>query len=169
MKKTFLIAIISLVTISNSFCQTKMEDIKELIALIHKEKALDESYDVFIKMLKPQMEKYRASYKNNNALMDSLIQDEITFSKRFYSENMPLIYDRLFSHNEIKEYLKFYKTTAGQKLINSQSVIQKEMMDSVSKYISGMKEKFKAKLEEGNSETNVYKLDSAKAKEIKIG
>jgi hypothetical protein len=167
MKKTFLIIIISWFTISKGFCQTKMDDIKELISIVYKEKTSEESYDAVVKMMKAQMDSYKKFNTNNNAYIDSIMQDAFTFAKKLNKDNMPLIYDRLFTHDEIKEYIRFYKSAAGQKLIDSQGAIQKELMDSISKYILGIQAKFKAKLEERYADTTTYTNDSIKGKESK--
>ena len=56
--------------------------------------------------------------------------------KKIMDEDMVGIYDRYYTEQEIKDLIRFYKTKTGQKLINSASDIQNELMNIIkTKYL----------------------------------
>jgi len=75
--------------------------------------------------------------------------------KRMINEDMVAIYDKNFAENEIKDFINFYKSPSGQKLVNTQPEIQKEIMTVfIQKYLPEIQKATKAKMEEMKAKTN---------------
>jgi hypothetical protein len=69
--------------------------------------------------------------------------------KRMIDEDMVAIYDKNFSETEIKDFIAFYQSSSGQKLVNTQPELQKELMTVfVQKYLPEIQKATKAKMEE---------------------
>ena len=58
-------------------------------------------------------------------MKSSMMQTSLEFSIKLTDEEMAL-YDKYFSQNEINDFIAFYKSPAGQKLIKAAPEIQKE-------------------------------------------
>jgi uncharacterized protein len=70
-------------------------------------------------------------------------------AKRMMDEDMVVIYDKYFTESEIKDYIAFYKSSSGQKFVNTTPLIQKDLMTVMfQKYMPEMQKAIKEKMEE---------------------
>jgi uncharacterized protein len=64
-------------------------------------------------------------------------------------EEMVTIYDKHFTHPEIKDIIIFYETPTGQKMLKETPAITKEMMDAMlTNHLPGFQERVTKKIEE---------------------
>jgi hypothetical protein len=128
MKKTIFLSIILAVSTLTAFSQTKQESIKELFCLMKTESMFDKLVFPFQNVQKDSVSK---------GLTGSLMNSIKPMFKKIMDEDMVGIYDRHYTHQEIKYLIRFYKSKTGQKLINTAPDIQNEIMNVVkTKYMS---------------------------------
>ena len=118
MKKIILVSIIFALTTFTAISQTKQESIKKLFSLMKTESMLDNFVIPFQGLQKDS---------TSEVLMSSLKP----MLKKIMDEDMVELYDKYYSEKEIKDFIRFYKTKTGQKLITTSPVLQKEIMNIV--------------------------------------
>jgi hypothetical protein len=70
-------------------------------------------------------------------------------SKKIINEEMPLIYDKHFTHKDIKQLIKFYKSPIGQKMLDKTPELTKDLMNLImTKQLPELQDKFSKKLME---------------------
>jgi len=127
MKKTILVTIILVVITLTAFSQTKQETIKELFSLMKTESMFDKLVFPFKSVQKDSISK---------ALTGSLMNTIKPMFKKIMDEDMVGIYDKHYTHQEIKDLIRFYKSKTGQKFINTAPDIQNEIMKIIqTKYL----------------------------------
>jgi hypothetical protein len=78
-----------------------------------------------------------------------MISESGKVTKQMVYTDMVIIYDKNFTHQEIKDFIRFYKTPSGQKMIAMEPRVQQELMQMMAKqYMPELQAKFKAKLAE---------------------
>ena len=98
---------------------TKREDIKELMELMN-------SKDMGLQVMHTMFDSVKAL---GTAIPENLFEEftsEVNFDE--LTELIIPIYDKHFSHDDIKELIAFYQTPIGKKLIEKQPDIIKESM-----------------------------------------
>ena len=118
MKKIILVSIIFALTTFTAISQTKQESIKKLFSLMKTESMLDNFVIPFQGLQKDS---------TSEVLMNSLKP----MLKKIMDEDMVELYDKYYSEKEIKDFIRFYKTKTGQKLITTSPELQKEIMNIV--------------------------------------
>jgi hypothetical protein len=98
--------------------------------------------------MQSQMKDSTAKARSQEAMKSSMsVMKDIM--KRMINEDMVAIYDKNFTENEINDFIKFYKSPSGQKLVNTQPEIQKEQATVfVQKYLPEIQKATKEKMEE---------------------
>ncbi len=167
MKKIFLLIGCFVVSFYQSQAQSKADDINELLKLVHTEQTAEKTSESLMKMIKGQLGKIDSV--KYAAYLDYCLQESKAMAKKIVDTDMPVIYDKLFTQDEIKEYLKFYKTPAGQKMLSSQGDIQKQLMESLTGHMPELKSRLGAKREEMRLAFNHFRLDSIEEVEMKRG
>ena len=80
-----------------------------------------------------------------------LTEEVKAMTNNLINEHMLNIYDKYFTHEEIKVLIMFYKTPTGKKKISTMPDIQKDIMTvMMNKHIPEFQEKIQKKMEELN-------------------
>jgi len=152
MKKLVFVSLFCIVACLSSYSQTKQESIKELFHLMQQDSLMDKSFRAMIPAMFKQMQsqlKDSAALARAKELMTYTIESTKGIAKNMLNEDMVLLYDKYFNENEINDFIAFYKSPSGQKLIQVQPDIQKEMMTLMfQKYIPEIQKTMKARVEE---------------------
>jgi len=122
MKKAILLSIIFALTTFTVVSQTKQESIRELFSLMKTESMFDDFAIPFQGLQKDSTSKVLCS-----RLMNSIKP----MIKKIMDEDMVALYDKYYSQKEIKDIIRFYKSTTGQKMITTTPELQKEIMKIV--------------------------------------
>ncbi len=158
MKKAAFVFIFCLSVVFNGYSQTKQESIKELFHLMQTDSLMDKTFKTMIPTMFKQMQsqvKDSVALVRAKELMTYTMESTKGIVKNLLDEDMVLIYDKYFNENEIKDFIAFYNTSSGQKLIKAQPDIQKEMMQIMfQKYIPEIQKTIKAKVEEMKAAEN---------------
>ena len=153
MKKVILVLMICLPSLM-CYSQTKQESIKELFHLMQQDSLVDKMFSSMIPSMMNQMKSQlpiKDSLVNirSNEMMKSTMQTVKEITKKMMDEDMVALYDKYFSQNEIKDYIAFYKSPSGQKMLKVTPDITKDlMMTMVQKYMPEIQKTVKAKAEE---------------------
>lgn len=160
MKKELILAVLALM-LTVTACSpkqqeksktTKEEDLKELFVLIKAESMVDATMEGVTNMLKQQFAKEAKDDKAKGEMdeyFEFVMQEAGKMSKALIGNEMMPIYGKYFSHEEIKDLIAFYKTPTGQKSIELQPQISKDIMQAMmTKYMPDFQAKVKAKLKE---------------------
>jgi hypothetical protein len=152
MKKVILVSVFCFVAFINGYSQTKKESIKELFNLMQTDSLIDKmSASIAPSMLNQMPGQLTDSVKRARSaeLMISIMPSVKELIKKILDENMVDIYDKYFTQNEINDYISFYKTPSGQKLIQVSPDIQKDLMEVMSqRYMPELQKNLKVKFDE---------------------
>ena len=150
MKKSIFLLLFSLCFILGAFAQSKQESIKELIHIMRNDSMMNKTIDSMIPVMVNQMQ---SQMKDSTAKARSM--EIATMAMESAKEMMPKMmdemassYDKYFTEQEIKDFITFYKTPAGQKYISIMPEMMKDLMGNMMKnYIPEMKKLMDAKME----------------------
>jgi uncharacterized protein len=154
MKRIILLTLFVGLVSLNASAQTKKDKIAELLKVMQTDKMINATFDNMTKMLQQQVSSLtdqKDAKKDSLAkvYMDFVMKETKAFAQRLMNEDMPLIYDKYFTENEIQKYIDFYKTPEAKKMLDQTPLIQNELMTSImTKYMPELTEKFKKKAEE---------------------
>lgn len=127
MKKIALFFSLCLLISFCSYSQTKQESIKELSLLMHKDSILYGTLNSAVsEILKIEMRKDSATAKYAERILNSklTIIKELT-TKIVMEENS--LYDKNFTEKEIEDFITFYKSPSGKKLLDLSPAISSEL------------------------------------------
>lgn len=130
MKKIILLTFICGIICVNGYSQTKQELIRELFQVMKQDSLADKMFNSVLPSMMAQMgQNLSPEHKAKaDSFMKSKMQPINKIMKQFINDDMAQIYDKRFTQEEIKDYIAFYKTPSGQKMINSLGEIQKDVM-----------------------------------------
>jgi len=152
MKKVILLSVFCLVAFINGYAQTKQESIKELFHVMQTDSLTDKMLASMAPALQNQMQGQiadSAAKVNSAEIMKSIMQTVKEISKKMLDEDMVGLYDKYFTQDEIKDYIRFYKTPSGQKFLKVMPDLQKDLMDvMMQKYMPEMQKTLKEKFDE---------------------
>lgn len=152
MKKQILASVFCFIALANGYSQTKQESIKELFHLMQTDSMMEKTFAAVIPTMMNQMpmeNKDSASMARMSKMMSTVMASAKEMSKRLLNEDMVVLYDKYFTENEIKDFIIFYKTPSGQKMLTSMPEMQKEIMTiMMQKYMPEMMKSMKATMEE---------------------
>ena len=135
MKKAMLVLVFILPLLMNSYSQTKQESIKELFHVMQQDSIMDKMFNSMIPAMINQMQSQIPSDStakvHSNEMMNITIQTAKEITKKLMDEDMVALYDKYYSQKEIKDIIRFYKSTTGQKMITTTPELQKEIMKIV--------------------------------------
>ena len=135
--------------------QDKAAELQKLFALMHTEKMVNTMMDNMIPYLKQQASDQfqgKDARKKYNEYVEYVMDETKELAKRLANEELMNIYDKHFTHEEIKELIAFYGSPTGQKLLEETPALTKELMEiMVSKYLPEFQEKLSRKLNELNN------------------
>lgn len=147
MKKTILVSIILAVSTFTSFSQTKQESIKQLFHLMQVDSTMEKTFAAVIPAIMTQIPKEckdSAKLATMNQFMNSLVLSGKEMCKKMLNEDVVVIYDKLFTDNEIKDLIVFYNTPTGKKMIEKLPEMQKEITNMLmQKYMPELQKNIK--------------------------
>lgn len=145
MNRFFLIIVLFVFTCSQAHAQTKKESIKTLFVIMQQDSLISKSFKVMTSSIISSMTSQMQSDTSLAAKMSKMMEKSMEFSKKFamklLNEDMVDIYDKYFTQQEIDDFIVFYKSKSGQKMINMIPEIQKDIMAAMSaKYTPTLQE-----------------------------
>ena len=150
MKKIIIIIISCLLFNGIISAQTKKDDIKELFALLDPGQMIDKIFENMIDVFKHHGNT-QIRQEDQEEFVTYLTEEVKAMTNNLINEHMLNIYDRYFTHEEIKMLIMFYKTPTGKKMISTMPDIQKDIMTvMMNKHIPEFQEKIQKKMEELN-------------------
>jgi hypothetical protein len=146
MKKLLLVILILIPALINCQALTKQENIKVLFQLMQTdsvvEKMMNSMIPIMMKSISQQQDSTAMSMMNATMKKMTEVMKDIT--KRLMNEDMLAIYDKYYTEKDIKDLVAFYKSSAGQKMVQVTPDLNKEMMMIlVTKYIPELQSKLK--------------------------
>jgi hypothetical protein len=130
--------------------QTKKDDIRELFTLLDPGQMIDKIFENMIDVFKHHGNT-QIRHEDQEEFTAYLTSEVKKMTDNLINEHMLNIYDKYFTHEEIKSLIKFYKTPAGKKMITTMPDIQKDIMTiMMNKHIPEFQEKIQKKMEELN-------------------
>jgi|SRR5690554_794412 len=152
MKRLLILSVFTFAFTFGTLAQDKSSDSQKLIGLMNSEKMIEEMMDSMIPIYKQQArEQFRGEETNEKfaEFMEVLTKETKDFSHKLIDEVMVELYEKHFTHEELKDLIKFYESPTGEKLIKVTPDITKDMMNiMMSEYLPEFQEKLMNKLGE---------------------
>lgn len=152
---TFFIAFLSLW----SNAQDKSSDLKRLFEVMQSEKMIDEMMNSMLPILKQQASTHiqgENAQQRYEIYIEFIIEETRAITKRLVDEDMVQLYDKHFTHEEIKDLIAFFESATGQKMLEVTPALTQEVMQiTVDKYMPELQEKLTNKLQELMESTNL--------------
>lgn len=152
--KNFAFLAILFFSISNTtIAQSKQEDLKNLFELMQTNKMVDQMMDQMLPILTQQTEQLfkddADKVKKTEEFFAFVKEETKVMTKNFIDEDMVGVYDKHFTHDEVKELAAFYATPLGKKLLEKTPVISGETMQiMMQKHMPAFQAKVGEKLKE---------------------
>ena len=118
-KMVFIIVFILIVSISAIHSQSKYDDILRLLIVSESGKMLDQIMDLFL----PQFQQLFPGVPDAIWLR---FRERLNIDDFLYA--FVSVYDKHFTHDEIKQLIEFYESPLGQRLIEVTPLISQESM-----------------------------------------
>lgn len=142
MKKVILSSIFCFFILASSHAQTKQASIKELFHLMQTDSIMEKTFASIIPSMLNQMPsaiKDSTSLAQRDKMMGGIMKIAKDICTKMINEDMVVIYDKYFSQAEVNDFIRFYKTPAGQKFIKMTPTIQGDLMNiMMQKYMPEM-------------------------------
>lgn len=122
MKQLYTLLAVLLLSYATAFAQdnAKTNDIRELLRLTN-------AGELGVQAMKTSMESMR---KSNPTIPAQLwVEFEKSFTKEALVDLTIPVYDKHFTHQEIKDMIALYKTPLGQKMLEKMPLIMQESME----------------------------------------
>ncbi len=161
MKRVLVSGIIMLVLTTQGQSQvlTKKEKIKSLFALMHQDSLTIKTMDGMASMMVKNMAAVfnDTTYTNNGIdvskwaqkLMEKSMAKSKEIALKLVNEDMVNIYDKYFTTEEIDDFIGFYKSRSGQKLLAQTPDITKDVMAIMTtKYQADFQQSFVKEVQE---------------------
>ena len=151
MQKIITSLALLLFSITVAFSQSKTDDIKALFELMDTEKTINATTDNMISIFKQQgLMQFNSDEDKEemDAYMDYMTKKVKEMTVGLLTDMVP-IYDKHFTHDEIKGLIDFYSTPIGKKLLEKTPELTQDMMNlSMTKYMPEIQKSMLEKLEE---------------------
>ena len=151
MQKIITSLALLLFSITVAFSQSKTDDIKALFELMDTEKTINATTDNMISIFKQQgLMQFNSDEDKEemDAYMDYMTKKVKEMTMGLLNDMVP-IYDKHFTHDEIKGLIDFYSTPIGKKLLEKTPELTQDMMNlSMTKYMPEIQKSMLEKLEE---------------------
>jgi len=149
MKKSIFLLLFSVCFFSGVFAQSKQESIKELIHILKNDSMMNKTMDAMIPAMVNQMQLKDSTAKARSMEIATMAMESAKETLPKMMDQMTASYDKYFTEQEIKDFITFYKTPAGQKYISVMPEMMKDIMGNMMKnFIPDMKKSMEAKMEE---------------------
>jgi len=153
MKKSVFLILFSVCFFSGAFAQTKQEYIKELIHIVRNDSMMNKTIDAMIpsmiNQMQSQMQMKDSTAKARSMEIAKMAMESAKEALPKMMDELSKSYDKYFTEQEIKDFITFYKTPAGQKYISVMPEMMKDMMGNMMKnYLPAMRKSLETKMEE---------------------
>jgi hypothetical protein len=143
MRKFILVpAIVTCICLSAN-AQGKKESIKQLFSLMQQDSLINSSFAAMTTSIVSSMNLNLDSAANQRyeKILAKSMEASKQIAKKLLNEDMVEIYDKYFTQQEIDDFIAFYKSPSGKKMIDRVPSIQKDvMLVMTKKYTSGLHE-----------------------------
>ena len=122
------------------------------------DKMINSTLDNMLPMLKQQAKsQFRGENANEkfNAFVEHISEEAKLMSKNLLEEEMLALYDKHFTHQEIKDLIWFYESPTGKKIIEKSPELTKEIMTKMmSKHLPELQNKITQYLDSIATDSN---------------
>jgi len=117
MKKFVFVVFFALgISASGIYGQTKNDDIVKMMRLSGSDKMAAQVFDAMMAQFKPMLPNANWAEIRKKANFDALLYDCVP------------IYAKYYTHDEIKQFIKFYESPLGRKMVETTPLIMSETM-----------------------------------------
>lgn len=148
MKKSIFLLLFSVCIFSGTFAQSKQESIKELIHILKNDSMVNKTVDAMIPAMVNQMQMKDSTAKARTMEIAKMAMESAKEALPKIMDQMTASYDKYFTEQDIKDFITFYKSPAGQKYISVMPEMMKDIMGNMMKnFIPDMKKSMEARME----------------------
>ena len=152
MKKLTVLTILFVLSLVVVKAQDNSDDINRLMNALQVDKTIDSMMDVMHNVMKGQFlmqEQGDVDKEKTDRVMDFMVVETTEITRKIMKEDMPQMYLRLFTNEEIKDLTKFYESPTGKKLLELQPQMSTEIGEIISnKYMPELGQKISELLSE---------------------
>jgi hypothetical protein len=155
MKKLVLLTIAIMLPLVASVAQDKTDDIKRLMSVMQIDKMVDNSMQQMQNAMKQQITAQMATQGDSakdeliGKFMDFVLSETTAIAKKMLNEDLPSIYEKHFTSEEINDLILFYESPTGKKMLEKTPEIGGEIMNIMTaKYMPGFSQKINEKMTE---------------------
>lgn len=152
MKKLTVLTILFVLSLLVIKAQDNSDDINRLMNALQVDKTIDSMMDVMHNVMKGQFlmqEQGDVDKEKTDRVMDFMVVETTEITRKIMKEDMPQMYLRLFTNEEIKDLTKFYESPTGKKLLELQPQMSIEIGEIISnKYMPELGQKISELLSE---------------------
>jgi hypothetical protein len=141
MRKFILIPIMVTCVSISAVGQAKKESIKQLFSLMQQDSLINSSFAAMTSSIVSSMNLNLDSAANVRyaKILAKSMEASKQIARKLLNEDMVDIYDKYFSQQEIDDFIAFYRSPSGKKMIDRVPSIQKDVMIVMTKkYTSGL-------------------------------
>ena len=160
MKKLALVTIAVILPLTLTMGQDKADNIKRLMNAMQMEKMVDNTMQAMKNAMKQQVtmqmqgEQREQAKEAMESLMDFVSTETSAITKKMFEEDLPSVYEKYFTEEEVNELIQFYESPTGKKLLEQTPEMTGEIMSIMStKYMPILSSKMKEKMKELSPET----------------
>ncbi|MDR0422827.1 MAG: DUF2059 domain-containing protein [Proteiniphilum sp.] len=155
MRKLVLLAIAVMLPLTLTVAQDKTADIKRLMSVMQVDKLVDNTMQQMLNAMKQQITGQMAMQGDSakdefiGKFMEFVSSETTALTKKMLNEDLPSIYEKHFTSDEIKDVILFYESPTGKKLLEKSPEISGEIMNIMTaKYMPGFSQKINEKMKE---------------------
>lgn len=151
MKKLILLTAVCSLLCLTVHAQTKQQSIKDLLRIMQQDSLMQKTMQATMGAMASHSAPGQdpAAKAKVMAAMSASMEVTTRIMKKFMDEDMVQIYDKNFSQNEINDFIAFYKSSSGQKMLNSMPAVQTDVMAIMyQKYVPLMMQEMKKKVDD---------------------
>ncbi|WP_298650157.1 DUF2059 domain-containing protein [uncultured Proteiniphilum sp.] len=157
MKKLAILAIVIILPLVVTMAQDKSGDIRRLMAVMQMDKTVDNMMNSMQNAMKQQatmqIQGDSAKEKSREEIieksMDFIMTEMTAITKKMIDEDLPTVYEKFFTHGEIKDLIQFYESPTGKKLLEITPEMSVEIMSLLTtKYMPTLNQKMKELMSE---------------------
>ncbi|WP_294082665.1 DUF2059 domain-containing protein [Proteiniphilum sp. UBA5384] len=160
MKKLALVTIAVILPLTLTMGQDKADNIKRLMNAMQMEKMVDNTMQAMKNAMKQQVtmqmqgEQREQAKEAMESLMDFVSTETSAITKKMFEEDLPSVYEKYFTEEEVNDLILFYESPTGKKLLEQTPEMTGEIMSIMStKYMPILSSKMKEKMKELSPET----------------
>jgi uncharacterized protein len=150
MQKSIFLLLLSVCYFTGAFAQSKQESIKELIHILRNDSMMNKTMDAMIPTMINQMQSQMkdSTAKARSTEIAKMAMESAKEALPKMMDQMTASYDKYFTEQDIKDFITFYKSPAGQKYISVMPEMMKDIMGNMMKnFLPDMRKSMEAKME----------------------